>query len=65
MKYGMVNKPKEEKDGIKIKRRIDLSLLTTQHEIMTTTLGLLDLSMNHLDTELEMELMIGDCIKCS
>ena len=37
----------------------DLSLLTTQHEIMTTTLGLLDLSMNHLDTELEMELMIG------
>lgn len=21
MKYGMVNKPKEEKDGIKIKRR--------------------------------------------
>ena len=44
---------------LKLKEGVDLSLLTTQHEIMTTTLGLLDLSMNHLDTELEMELMIG------
>lgn len=37
---------------LKLKEGVDLSLLTTQHEIMTTTLGLLDLSMNHLDTEL-------------
>lgn len=44
---------------LKLKEGVDLSLLTTQHEIILSTLELIDESAIHIDTEIKMDLMIG------
>lgn len=44
---------------LKLKEGVDLSLLTTQHEIILSTLELIDESALHIDTEIKMDLMIG------
>lgn len=44
---------------LKLKEGVDLSLLTTQHEIILSTLELIDESAIHVDTEIKMDLMIG------
>lgn len=59
MKYGMVNKPREEKMELKLKEGVNLSLLTTQHEIILSALELIDESAIHIDTEIKMDLMIA------
>lgn len=44
---------------LKLKEGVDLSLLTTQHEIILSALELIDESAIHIDTEIKMDLMIA------
>lgn len=44
---------------LKLKEGVNLNLLTTQHEIILSTLELIDESALHIDTEIKMDLMIG------
>ena len=55
----MVMNNRRKKMELKLKEGVDLSLLTTQHEIILSTLELIDESAIHIDTEIKMDLMIA------
>lgn len=44
---------------LKLKEGVDLSLLTTQHEIIVTTIELLDITNIHIKTEVKIEFMLA------
>jgi hypothetical protein len=55
----MATKNREEKMELKLKEGVDLSLLTTQHEIIVMAIELLDITNIHTKSEVKIELMLA------